>query len=946
MADERNRIEQADRLDAFWDDMVRGNGQFAPSPSGSPDELENFALAQRLQDIAPADDGAAQQRLRRRLLGAGMLTAEGMQPLDELPANPNGHVPAGANPAARGRISQVVSFAAMAALLVMVTGGFFLVNGNRGWFGSDDPGVTPPAPVAALSQATPASIPSQLSAESRAGVLWERSPAGGERRSESRTALVDDTIYRLTDAEGFSGVESIDAATGAVNWTMSLGWTGQAADADAQAVYVPVSSAENGSGAVVALGSENGEELWTTSTATAVVGLVAADGALYAWDGHNHLTALDATTGAELWQGTSEWDSEPTSDETPRFPTPVIAGDVVIVVDSAGHVVGFDRSVGVARWTMYKFDSNQVEFAVSANGPVVMIGPDSPNDGEPALPNFMTLVGFDPAEGEVLWEQPILSPSPSIAVSDSTVFVVADTPFQHPEAATEDRSGTPLRVFGLDLATGEMLWVSDQGGVPYTSVSTYAPDQSLVLAISDKGRMTSLSATDGTTVGIHDLGHTIVGPVTGDSDGVFPTLVDGSLLRLDPDVLDGTTGIQANQEIAEDSVIDWTLPLSMKDGRFVELGGMTFANGIVYRLIETADSRSVQAVYGQTGALAWQVPIEWSDAGISADASGVYLVDQGNQVVALDPFTGEQLWSEFVSEVGVTGFVLDGQKLYASIETNGMAALDTADGSLIWGTPTGDAGRPDPYNVPPTAPIMADGTLVMISTSGTLLAFDPESGEILWSKPGFDSIAAGLAYQPGIVFVLRDDARPNDGAESMTGTALDLETGDVKWTIELEGPLYQPVATNETIFYVIANEVAAHSEAAAKHEPIVDADGPSPGSWTGSQAADEEPYIGGTHVFGLDAATGEVLWSRSSVAGGFIQLQTGCPNSCGLTAITSDGYNVGLNREDGSISGNPPQFEGEPVQVISGGSGEFGDFATLADGALVAFGQVPFREQG
>jgi outer membrane protein assembly factor BamB len=280
-------------------------------------------------------------------------------------------------------------------------------------------------------------------------------------------------------------------------------------------------------------------------------------------------------------------------------------------------------------------------------------------------------------------------------------------------------------------------------------------------------------------------------------------------------------------------------------------------------------------------------------------------------------------------------------------ESSTMTAVDATSGETLWATQTADATGPQSNDTGSPAPVVALDVVAMVDASGTVQAFDRDSGENLWSQPGFDGIDTRMAFQQGTLFVLSGDGQKSGGLQHLTAAGLDLESGDIKWEVEMVGPLYQPVATNETSFYVIANEVVTPSALEDTEQTLVDYDGPGAGSWTGSKVAMAEPDVGGTHVFGIDAETGSVIWSRSSLAGRFMQVWTGCPNSCGLRAATSDGYVVGLGRDSGSVSGDSTVLNGEPVEIISGGATALnGQFATLADGTLVAFGHVPYREQG
>jgi outer membrane protein assembly factor BamB len=277
---------------------------------------------------------------------------------------------------------------------------------------------------------------------------------------------------------------------------------------------------------------------------------------------------------------------------------------------------------------------------------------------------------------------------------------------------------------------------------------------------------------------------------------------------------------------------------------------------------------------------------------------------------------------------------------------NVLTAVDSVTGTVIWEFQASPTNPPDTLRPASPDPIVVGDRVVMIDGAGIVHAIDRQSGEIAWSQGGFAGMDARMAWQKGVLFVL---ASSREG--ELTGTALDLDTGEPLWTIGLNGPLFQPVALNETFFYLIADEVTETSALDATYDPIEDHSGSGLQQWIGSKASLEDD-AGGSHIFGIDANTGEVIWLRSSMAGGFVQLMSGCPNDhyCPFSALTSDGQLISLAGDNGAIINDPtlyPEvFGGIPKVVRDYGFGELGSFATLEDGALISYGATPFNEMG
>ena len=169
-------------------------------------------------------------------------------------------------------------------------------------------------------------------------------------------------------------------------------------------------------------------------------------------------------------------------------------------------------------------------------------------------------------------------------------------------------------------------------------------------------------------------------------------------------------------------------------------------------------------------------------------------------------FTEPQTWPENLTqrwkiEVG-EGYatpVVVGDRLYMFSRKGGnevMAALDPATGRTLWETPypaaftmNGSAAGHGPG--PKSTPVFSNGKLFTIGMTGQVTAFDAASGRILWQKPGnpdhlplytthsFSPLVAGglVIFHPG---------GHNRGAL----TAYDVNTGDVKWSWEGDGPGY------------------------------------------------------------------------------------------------------------------------------------------------------------
>lgn len=167
-------------------------------------------------------------------------------------------------------------------------------------------------------------------------------------------------------------------------------------------------------------------------------------------------------------------------------------------------------------------------------------------------------------------------------------------------------------------------------------------------------------------------------------------------------------------------------------------------------------------------------------------------------------------------------------------ENEVMMALDADTGKVIWQT-----SYPAPFKMNPAAarhgpgpkstPTFANGKLFTLGMSGIVTAFDAATGKQLWQKPAppvqpLYHTAMSPLVDRGLVIV--HVGGHNQGAL----TAFNMDTGDVKWAWDGDGPAY-------------ASPVLAEFDGTRQ---VV----------TMSQE----------NVVGVAAATGELLWRRPFVA--------------------------------------------------------------------------------
>ena len=329
-----------------------------------------------------------------------------------------------------------------------------------------------------------------------------------------------------------------------------------------------------------------------------------------------------------------------------------------------------------------------------------------------------------------------------LAVTDTMALVLADNPglaMTDPMDVTVDGTPTTLEpnpypeqtspyIYGYDLETGQMHftpdpnqegtshgWVADPGIPPFVALAqgTDGP-----IGISGSGRLSFFNTENPLVQAVVDLPGLIPASVLSDGPNVYASEDDGTLAAVAPVLAD----LQTNP-VTRSGSLDWTVPL---DGTLTDFGGMTYGNGLVYRLIETSAGRELQAIYAITGQPAWTLPFDWSTDQIVADpgpsqheqnpnwtgSGNVFAVDSQNRLIALDS-TGTLSW-QAAFEQPVISMVFDVGTLFVWDESGTMTALNAADGSVLWATSSGSAGgsQTNEYGMP--VPVTTKTAVAMV----------------------------------------------------------------------------------------------------------------------------------------------------------------------------------------------------------------------------------------
>ncbi len=241
-------------------------------------------------------------------------------------------------------------------------------------------------------------------------------------------------------------------------------------------------------------------------------------------------------------------------------------------------------------------------------------------------------------------------------------------------------------------------------------------------------------------------GEKIIAPIAEGPDGAYyVSSENGDLLVLDP-----ATGAIKNR-IALGKATSW---------------GPMAINGT--RIYVATIEHKVLAVNFETGTVDWSVDLGASIAG------GVNLVDGKlvvgtftNNIIALDPQTGNKLWETATDGWVWQAPVVDGETLYATDLGGELRAVTLADGAPVWSTSMGFAIQAGPAVL---------GDKVFAGTSkGIARAYSAANGAQVWEQTIEGGIYGSLRLAGGKLLVVVSGSK-------YQLAALNPENGSILWT--------------------------------------------------------------------------------------------------------------------------------------------------------------------
>lgn len=238
-----------------------------------------------------------------------------------------------------------------------------------------------------------------------------------------------------------------------------------------------------------------------------------------------------------------------------------------------------------------------------------------------------------------------------------------------------------------------------------------------------------------------------------------PTVRDGRVYTMNRDnkfwALDEATGAELwNHEVFGEtaSILASTSPAADS-----ELVIVPYTNGDLYALRAVNGRPQWSDSLTRTGTADTLSSINDIAARPVIDGPYIYSISHAGRLVAIDSRSGERIWTRDIA--GVQTPVVAGEYLYLSAMDGNVICLEKATGKVAWirylGRWQDEEDRED--TVEWSGPLMAQGSLILVSTDGRMAILNASSGQLISTTDiGTGSIVAPITVG-GTIFILNDD---------------------------------------------------------------------------------------------------------------------------------------------------------------------------------------------
>ncbi len=605
------------------------------------------------------------------------------------------------------------------------------------------------------------------------------------------------------------------------------------------------------------------------------IGTTVGDGLVFAGSFENQQLALNASTGAIVWDtltkgpmifdgaysdgfffrgGTDDntmycfnaadgkimWTYTPPSDPNGYFTTgPSIAYGTVYEMNKDGYLYALNEKTGALQW---KYRSPDTDFMwpgmpTVADGKIYLTtGQHAAYNGPAQISQFACLNAYN---GNVIWTLPIeaLAPRESAIVAYGNLYIIPG----QVTSAVDTTSGT-------EYSTNDELWAIGSGGTPVstpsssptpTPAATATPTPQLIpieSSVVSNWTMFRADASHSSTASVGPSNLTVAWKFTTDGSVISsPSLVNGVVYA----------GSQDKNVYALDA-LSGRLIWKFATGGSIE-DSPAVVNGLVY--VESDDGY-VYCLSADHGALNWHTYVgsnlHYTYANLMLTSSPVvsagmvYIGSLDGNLYALNADTGAVVWKTPAGgPIEGSPAFSDGAVYFTAQQpsTGMLFKLDAASGQVMWN-----------FTIPYLhsflggtemlgSPSVAAGMVFAASDFGAYYAVNAQTGKLVWSfinTRATEFIVSSPIYVDGNLYIL----------DIFNIVCLNATNGHVVWSAYTGDELYvSPSYADGKIYLATSERHILILDTTKNGERITTGYTPS-SSWSSPTIADGMLYIG------------------------------------------------------------------------------------------------------
>ena len=284
---------------------------------------------------------------------------------------------------------------------------------------------------------------------------------------------------------------------------------------------------------------------------------------------------------------------------------------------------------------------------------------------------------------------------------------------------------TNATVRAFDAQTGGRAWESQFGLEKGNSASLYgggvAYDNGRVYATNGLGFVAAIDVRNGGVIWQVRPGGPLRGAPTVSGDTLYVISQDNQIYSLKTS--DGTT--------------NWSNAAALEIAGVFGTGSPAVAQGTV---VAGFSSGELNAYRYENGRLVWQDALARTsirtsvaslsdiDANAVIDSGQVFAIGQGGRMVALELISGQRMWE--LNIAGISTPWVAGDWLFVATDDAKLLAVARTSGKVRWinQLPRFEREKSRRGLITYRGPVLAGGRLILVGSNGTLINFDPVTG--------------------------------------------------------------------------------------------------------------------------------------------------------------------------------------------------------------------------